>query len=377
MKWTATAVDLVFGSNSQLRAIAEVYASDDAQESFVATSSPPGSRSWTSTGSTSEVGPLPGGSFRGGRGFGSRTGCNLCEAADTLERYGAEGDSSRPADQSGPQRSDQRIDRCLRAFHPRGVAGARTRGGAHRAARRAPGRPTARVAGRRRRRASTPGQSPVGEADEVVGGAVRPQGHGCACTMKPPPGAASPTAPRRARSRRCRGRSRAPTEQAVLVLLLQAAPASAPGRASALRSSPSRRSNASERGTKASSPPTPEMYATERACAEWARGVAEDQLGAPRVAEQAGLVQLVGLAHPVEVLDRLADGDTVRRTDRSHRTPLVVAHDGETVGQHRSEGSEVAPIARHCCGTRSREGRNHGRPEVAPVGQLHRSVGHQ
>ena len=35
MKWTATAVDLVFGSNSQLRAIAEVYASDDAQEKFV------------------------------------------------------------------------------------------------------------------------------------------------------------------------------------------------------------------------------------------------------------------------------------------------------------------------------------------------------
>jgi catalase-peroxidase len=34
-KWTATAVDLVFGSNSQLRAIAEVYASDDAQERFV------------------------------------------------------------------------------------------------------------------------------------------------------------------------------------------------------------------------------------------------------------------------------------------------------------------------------------------------------
>ena len=34
-KWTATAVDLVFGSNSQLRAIAEVYASDDAQEKFV------------------------------------------------------------------------------------------------------------------------------------------------------------------------------------------------------------------------------------------------------------------------------------------------------------------------------------------------------
>jgi catalase-peroxidase len=34
-KWTATAVDLVIGSNSQLRAIAEVYASDDAREKFV------------------------------------------------------------------------------------------------------------------------------------------------------------------------------------------------------------------------------------------------------------------------------------------------------------------------------------------------------
>jgi catalase-peroxidase len=34
-KWTASAVDLVFGSNSQLRALAEVYASDDAQEQFV------------------------------------------------------------------------------------------------------------------------------------------------------------------------------------------------------------------------------------------------------------------------------------------------------------------------------------------------------
>ena len=31
VRWTATAVDLVFGSNSQLRAIAEVYASDDAE----------------------------------------------------------------------------------------------------------------------------------------------------------------------------------------------------------------------------------------------------------------------------------------------------------------------------------------------------------
>jgi catalase-peroxidase len=34
-KWTGTAVDLVFGSNSQLRAIAEVHASDDAGDSFV------------------------------------------------------------------------------------------------------------------------------------------------------------------------------------------------------------------------------------------------------------------------------------------------------------------------------------------------------
>ena len=33
--WTATAVDLVFGSNSQLRALAEVYASEDAHEKFV------------------------------------------------------------------------------------------------------------------------------------------------------------------------------------------------------------------------------------------------------------------------------------------------------------------------------------------------------
>ncbi len=35
VKWTASAVDLVFGSNSQLRAIAEVYASDDAEARFV------------------------------------------------------------------------------------------------------------------------------------------------------------------------------------------------------------------------------------------------------------------------------------------------------------------------------------------------------
>jgi catalase-peroxidase len=35
VKWTATRVDLVFGSNSQLRALAEVYAQDDAKEKFV------------------------------------------------------------------------------------------------------------------------------------------------------------------------------------------------------------------------------------------------------------------------------------------------------------------------------------------------------
>jgi catalase-peroxidase len=35
VKWTGTRVDLVFGSNSQLRAIAEVYAQDDSKEKFV------------------------------------------------------------------------------------------------------------------------------------------------------------------------------------------------------------------------------------------------------------------------------------------------------------------------------------------------------
>ena len=33
--WTGSRVDLVFGSNSELRALAEVYASDDARERFV------------------------------------------------------------------------------------------------------------------------------------------------------------------------------------------------------------------------------------------------------------------------------------------------------------------------------------------------------
>jgi len=35
VKWTATRVDLIFGSNSQLRALAEVYACEDSQEKFV------------------------------------------------------------------------------------------------------------------------------------------------------------------------------------------------------------------------------------------------------------------------------------------------------------------------------------------------------
>ncbi len=34
-KWTATPVDLIFGSNSELRAIAEVYAFDDSKDKFV------------------------------------------------------------------------------------------------------------------------------------------------------------------------------------------------------------------------------------------------------------------------------------------------------------------------------------------------------
>ena len=35
LKWTATSVDLIFGSNPELRAVAEVYASDDSREKFV------------------------------------------------------------------------------------------------------------------------------------------------------------------------------------------------------------------------------------------------------------------------------------------------------------------------------------------------------
>ena len=35
IRWTGTRVDLVFGSNSQLRALAEVYAQNDGKEKFV------------------------------------------------------------------------------------------------------------------------------------------------------------------------------------------------------------------------------------------------------------------------------------------------------------------------------------------------------
>ncbi|PLY07424.1 MAG: catalase-peroxidase 2, partial [Desulfuromonas sp.] len=35
LKWTGSRVDLIFGSNSQLRALAEVYACKDSQDKFV------------------------------------------------------------------------------------------------------------------------------------------------------------------------------------------------------------------------------------------------------------------------------------------------------------------------------------------------------
>jgi len=35
LKWTGTRVDLIFGSNSQLRALVEVYGSSDAEKKFV------------------------------------------------------------------------------------------------------------------------------------------------------------------------------------------------------------------------------------------------------------------------------------------------------------------------------------------------------
>ena len=45
VKWTGSRIDLVFGSNSELRALAEVYACDDARRSSCATSSRRGTRS--------------------------------------------------------------------------------------------------------------------------------------------------------------------------------------------------------------------------------------------------------------------------------------------------------------------------------------------
>jgi catalase-peroxidase len=35
VKWTGSRVDLIFGANSELRAVAEVYAADDAKQKFV------------------------------------------------------------------------------------------------------------------------------------------------------------------------------------------------------------------------------------------------------------------------------------------------------------------------------------------------------
>ncbi len=35
LKWTGTRVDLIFGSNSELRALAEVYGCEDSREQFV------------------------------------------------------------------------------------------------------------------------------------------------------------------------------------------------------------------------------------------------------------------------------------------------------------------------------------------------------
>ena len=35
LKWTGTRVDLIFGSNSQLRAVAEVYGCEDSEEKFI------------------------------------------------------------------------------------------------------------------------------------------------------------------------------------------------------------------------------------------------------------------------------------------------------------------------------------------------------
>ena len=53
VKWTGTRADLIFGSNSQLRAISEVYGCADSPDAFVNDFVAAWARSWTSTGSTS------------------------------------------------------------------------------------------------------------------------------------------------------------------------------------------------------------------------------------------------------------------------------------------------------------------------------------
>ena len=80
VKWTATSVDLVFGSNSQLRAIAEVYACDDASGSFVRDFVAVAKREgWTKTGFQIYLNnkpgrnERPGGQPRGLRGLEART----------------------------------------------------------------------------------------------------------------------------------------------------------------------------------------------------------------------------------------------------------------------------------------------------------------
>jgi hypothetical protein len=52
VRWTATAVDLIFGSDSQLRALAEVYAGADAHDKFVADFVAVWTKVMNSTGST-------------------------------------------------------------------------------------------------------------------------------------------------------------------------------------------------------------------------------------------------------------------------------------------------------------------------------------
>jgi catalase-peroxidase len=70
VKWTATRVDLVFGSNSILRAYAEVYAQDDSQEKFVNDFVAAWTKVMNATASTSISGPMI-----SGRSSSRCTGC--------------------------------------------------------------------------------------------------------------------------------------------------------------------------------------------------------------------------------------------------------------------------------------------------------------